>query len=181
MKILLITHNPICTSNNMGKTFLSLFSAFGKAELCQLYVHPTIPDVDACGSYYRITDRQVLKALPFGCPGAEVSAEQVQQQIALREAGTLPPPPKRGGASAGKRLLRDAMWAMSGWYSSDLRKWLDREKPDRILVAPGAAKFLYNIALRIAKERKIPIVTYICDEYYFVVNGYIHYYMYNFF
>lgn len=168
MKILLITHNPICTSNNMGKTFLSLFSAFGKAELCQLYVHPTIPDVDACGSCYRITDRQVLKALPFGCPGAEVSAEQVQQQIALREAGTLPPPPKRGGASAGKRLLRDAMWGLSRWYSRDLRAWLEREKPTCIFLAPGYAKFIYDIALKIAKDYGLPIVTYICDDYYFV-------------
>jgi glycosyltransferase involved in cell wall biosynthesis len=35
-------------------------------------------------------------------------------------------------------------------------------------VAPGVAKFLYNIALKIAKKRNIPIITYICDEYYFV-------------
>lgn len=168
MKILLITHNPICTGNNMGKTFLSLFSAFRKAELCQLYVHPTIPDVDTCQSCYRITDRQVLKALPFGSPGGEVSEEQIRHQIALREAGTLPSPPKRGGAGAGKRLLRDTMWRVSRWYSKDLRAWLDREKPTCIFLAPGYAKFIYDIALKIAGDYELPIVTYICDDYYFV-------------
>ena len=28
MKVLLLSHNPVTTYNNMGKTFLSLFSAF---------------------------------------------------------------------------------------------------------------------------------------------------------
>ena len=64
--------------------------------------------------------------------------------------------------------MRDAMWKFSPWYGSDLKKWLDQEKPNCIFVAPGVAKFMYNIALKISKQCGIPIVTYICDEYYFV-------------
>lgn len=40
MKVLLLSHNPVTTYNNMGKTFLSLFSAFRPEELCQLYLYP---------------------------------------------------------------------------------------------------------------------------------------------
>ena len=63
MKVLLISHNPITTYNNMGKTFLALFSSFHPEELCQLYLYPTVPDTDCCGSYYRFTDRDALYSL----------------------------------------------------------------------------------------------------------------------
>lgn len=53
MKVLLLSHNPVTTYNNMGKTFLSLFSAFRPEELCQLYLYPAVPDTACCGSYYR--------------------------------------------------------------------------------------------------------------------------------
>ncbi len=58
MKVLLLSHNPVTTYNNMGKTFLSLFSAFRPEELCQLYLYPAVPDTACCGSYYRFTDRE---------------------------------------------------------------------------------------------------------------------------
>ena len=62
MKVLLISHNSISTYQNMGKTFLSLFNCFQKEELCQLYIYPSIPDVEKCESYYRISDREALKS-----------------------------------------------------------------------------------------------------------------------
>ena len=39
MKVLIISHLPVATQNNMGKTFLSLFSAFEREELCQMYIY----------------------------------------------------------------------------------------------------------------------------------------------
>ena len=62
MKVLILSHNPITTYQNMGKTLLSLFSSFNISELCQLYIYPTIPDIEKCNSYYRITDRDVFKS-----------------------------------------------------------------------------------------------------------------------
>lgn len=63
MKVLLLSHNPVTTYNNMGKTFLSLFSAFRPEELCQLYLYPAVPDTACCGSYYRFTDREALHSI----------------------------------------------------------------------------------------------------------------------
>lgn len=62
MKLLIISHNPMSTYNNMGRTLCGLFNRFSKEELCQLYIYPSVPDVDRCGSYYRITDKDVLKS-----------------------------------------------------------------------------------------------------------------------
>ena len=63
MKVLLLSHNPVTTYNNMGKTFLSLFSAFRPEELCQLFLYPAVPDTACCGSYYRFTDREALHSI----------------------------------------------------------------------------------------------------------------------
>lgn len=170
MKVLIVSHNPISTQSNMGKTFLSLFSQFSPEELCQLYIYPVIPNEERCSSYYRVTDKDVLNALVrFQKPGGVVSAERIAADQGLYEdAQDQSFYKSRKNKSAFRRLMRDVMWKIAPWYQDALRSWLEKEKPDCIFVAPGVAKFLYDIALRIAKERDIPIVSYICDEYYFV-------------
>ena len=65
-------------------------------------------------------------------------------------------------------MARDWLWKGARWYNKALKTWLDRENPTCIFIAPGAQKFLYDIALKIAKKRGIPIVAYICDEFYFL-------------
>ena len=169
MKVLIISHVPVTTQNNMGKTFLSLFSVFEQQELCQLYIYPAIPDVDRCSSYYRVTDKDVLRSLLLKKPGGELDKRLIRENSGMyehaRDEGFYR---SRKNKSALRRILRDLLWCVSRWDNDRLDAWLDREKPDCIFVAPGVAKFLYNIALRISRKRKIPIVSYICDEYYFV-------------
>ena len=170
MKVLIISHNPISNQSNMGKTFLTLFHQFNREELCQLYIYPVIPNEDRCSSYYRVTDKDVLKFfLRFRKPGGQLPKEMISADRGLYEVAEDQALYKsRKNKSALRRLLRDAMWKMAPWYNDALKAWLEQEKPDCIFVAPGVAKFLYDIALRISKDRNIPIVTYICDEYYFV-------------
>ena len=168
MKVLIISHTPITTHESMGKTFLSLFSAFAPSELCQLYIYPSLPDIPACGAYYRITDKDVLKSYPFRrVHGQETSPSpegarlfENQEDEALYR--------NRKNKTPLRMLLRDTMWRFSRWYSKELRAFVEREKPSVIFVAPGSAKFLYDIALRIARDYNLPIVTYICDDFYFV-------------
>ena len=170
MKILIISHPPVATQNNMGKTLLSLFSEFEKEALCQLYIYPSFPNVDPLSSYYRVTDKDVLRTY-FGKRkiGGEVPREVICDKQGLYEnEEDRSIYRNRKNKSAFRRLMRDMMWRFSPWYNKTLKEWLERENPDCIFVAPGAAKFLYDMALRIAADRKIPIVPYICDEYYFV-------------
>jgi hypothetical protein len=65
-------------------------------------------------------------------------------------------------------LLRDAMWKFSHWYGRELDAWIKEQNPTHLFLAPGTAKFIYDVAMKIAKKRNIPIITYICDDYYFV-------------
>ena len=170
MKVLIISHNPLCTKNNMGKTLLSLFSGFSPEELCQLYIYPSFPDGKWCNSFYRVTDKDVLKSLvEWSLPGGELQPGQIQEDSSLYENPEDQSFYKnRKNKSAMRRILRDVMWQCSRWDHLQLRQWLEKEKPECIFVAPGVAKFLYNFALKISRNLQIPVVTYICDEYYFV-------------
>lgn len=174
MKVLIISHNPISTFQNMGKTFLSLFSSFEKNELCQLYIYPTIPDTNACSSYFRITDREVANSF-FGfrktrsrcIKDSEINTAQHLRFENDSEEAFL----KKRTKSSLTLLCRDILWALSPWYNKNLKKWLEQEKPTCIFLAPGRSKFIYNIALRISKKLDIDIYSYICDDYYLAKNS----------
>lgn len=169
-KILLISHNPFSTYQSMGKTFVSLFGSFEKSELCQLYIYPTVPDVDACQSYYRITDKDILKfCYRFRVNGKEVAPNiNVHSIYELKADEKIYNSPKNKSES--RKLIRDMMWKTVPWYNKRLKQWLAEEAPTCIFLAPGYAKFIYDIALKISRDYSIPIITYICDDYYFAAD-----------
>ena len=179
MKVLIISHNPISTYHNMGKTMQALFSAFKKEELCQLYIYPSLPDVDFCNSYFRVTDKDVLKSyFRFKVDGREIDKSEIKTAKAslFQDEKDEALYRNRKNKSAHRMLARDLMWKCARWYNTALKNWLLREKPTCIFVAPGTGKFLYDIALKISKKFKLPIINYICDDYYFVKkpNGFLN-------
>ncbi len=170
MKALIISHNPITTHGNMGKTMLTLFSAFRQEELCQLYIYPSLPDIDFCNAYFRVTDKDVLRSYyTLSVKGTEINKTCIREGHTLFEDGR---DENLYRSQKNKRplrmLLRDAMWRFARWYTPTLRAFIERERPDVIFAAPGAAKFLYRMADKIAKKHHLPLVTYICDDCYFV-------------
>lgn len=168
MKVLIISHNPLSDQSNMGKTLCSLFSGFPAEELCQLYIYPTVPNARYCGSYFRITDKDALRAtFSRKRPGGEIRCIKAGQGM-YESAADARFYRNRKNQTTMRCLLRDAMWRRSGWYSEELRRWLAAQKPEVLFVAPGGAKFLYDFALKIGAVLRIPIITYLCDEYYFV-------------
>ena len=167
-KVLIISHNPLTTYESMGKTFSTLFASFFPYEICQLYIYPTIPNVDKCCSYFRITDKDVLRSY-YKCKvnGKEVKPDTSQSQM-FEHSGDeqLYRNPKNKKSTV--MLARDLMWRCSRWYTKELRSWLDKQKPDCIFAAPGTAVFFYDIVMKLSRKRNIPIISYLCDEYYFV-------------
>lgn len=155
----------------MGKTFCTLFSAFKKEELCQLFIYPTIPDVDFCNSYYRITDKDVLNFFKtFKVTGKEIHINtscEVKHNLFENAKDELFYRNKKNH-TASRVLARDFLWKVTPWFNQSLKDWLKREKISHIFVAPGGYKFIYDIAIKCADFLKIPIITYICDEYFFV-------------
>ncbi len=171
MKILIVSHNPMTTHNNMGKTIATLFRSFSQEELCHLYVYPTIPDIDKCSSYFRITDKDVLKSFyRLKVHGRVIHKSEIDPQKHELFENERDEAVYRNKKNKGpfRVLLRDMMWKLSRWYTKELRTWLKEQRPTHIFLAPGTAKFIYDVARKIAGELHIPIITYICDDYYFV-------------
>ena len=170
MKILVISHNPLCSYDSMGITLLSLLSGFKAEELCQLYIYPSIPNTKKCSSYYRITDKNVLKSFP----SFDVKGERIEPDLSINSLfenssdESIYRNPKNKNQI--RMIMRDLMWKLSRWYNKDLKEWIKEQEPDCIFAAPGSAKFLYDIALKISKDYNIPIISYLCDEFYFSKN-----------
>lgn len=165
MKVLIISHNPLSVRHSIGKTLLSLFSEFKREELCQLYIHTGTPDRDTCSSYFRVTDKQVLK----GVFTRKVKGSMVEPNPNYKPADDVL---TRNTYKNAKRrepymeIFRDVMWSVSPWYNKALKNWIEEEKPTCIFVAIGSSKFLYNMAMRISRDYSLPIVTYVCDDFY---------------
>lgn len=162
MKILIVSHNPLSTNQNMGKTMLSLFSEFQSNEICQLYVYPSLPNTIKCNSYFRITDLDVLKGMFLRKVNSTtvMPVSREEKQTVSSMYGSIK------NRKHYRELVRDYVWLLSPWYNKALKDWLANEKPTHVFIAPGRGKFLYNIALRISKDFQIPIISYFCDDYY---------------
>lgn len=169
MKVLIISHNPMSVKHSSGKTLLAFFSKFKKEELCQLYIHTGTPDREACESYYRVTDKSVLKGvITRRVKGGEVKPVPISVQTVETHNAFY----KSTYGSKKKRqphieILRDIMWKISPWYNKSLKQWIEGQKPTCIYVAIGSSKFLYDMALKISKDYNLPIYTYVCDDFYF--------------
>ena len=168
MKVLIISHNPLSTYQSMGKTLLSLFSEFEREELYQLYVYPSVPDVDKCQSYYRITDKSVAKGVFTRRVRSKIVEPNLEHHMKFENEGDKALYSNPKNSKSFRLFVRDIMWKVSPWWNKDLTNWLDQVKPDCIFLAPGNCAFIYNIALKVAKIYDIGIVSYICDEYYFI-------------
>lgn len=169
MKVLIVSHNPINQYTNTGKTLMSLFSSFQKEELCQLFFNPFAPEKGKCSSYFRITDKDVFNRF-FK---RQKSCGRIIKEIENYSGnwnGKFNTANKLSDIHEFKRIARDILWKKTRWFSSELAQWLKEEKPTVIFAVVGDGKFIYDIALSIAKTVNIPVVPYICDDYYFLHN-----------
>ncbi len=168
MKVLIISHNCFSETQNMGKTLASLFSRFEKDELMQLYLYPSIPNTDNCDNYFRITDKDVIKSIL-----KRSSCGNIVEPQPNMENGLFDTPDSEKSYNSIKRnsffvrRVRDIVWMLGNWKSRELKNWLKERKPDVIFFALGDAIFSQNIAMWAAKYLGIPLITYVCDDYYF--------------
>lgn len=165
-KILIVSGVPIRTDTNMGKTLHVLFSKFNKSEIIQLYFHPQTPNVDICSSYYRITEKQIIKSM-FGV--LNKFGEKVLPS--LRGENTVKPEKNIIFLTKFKenilvRIVREIIWSFTNWKNKDFIEWLEQEKPDVIFSIMQDVNGITKLVTWIAKKYNIPVVLFITDDYY---------------
>lgn len=169
-KCLIISHNVIGLNGNMGKTLHAYFSAWPEEKLCQLYFHSEIPTTTFCRQYFRITDVDMVKALPFKRPGTELRSEDIDTQAMTTrvDEGRVAELYQKGRQrKPWMYLARNTLWGLGLWKSKQLDAWIKKCNPDVIFYAAGDYTFSHKIAHYISKKYDIPMITSIVDDYYF--------------
>ena len=154
----------------MGKTLVSYFKDFGQENLAQFYIHSEIPTSDICNNYYRVTDKEMIKSV-FGFKTGKILSEndiQKSRKTSRTDSGTE----AKLYQKARKRtpliyILRNLWWKLGHWNNKQFRTWTDKINPDCIFFVSGDYAFMYDIALKIAKSRNIPLYVSCMDDYYF--------------
>lgn len=152
----------------MGKTLLSLFDTFDEEDLCQLYIYPVIPNVKKCNSYFQITDKMVLDSIfKFKTCGQVVCADDKNHQSFDGSEFEDKAFKNKKNRREFKLILRSLIWLMGFWYNKSLKRWIEAEKPDVIFATGGVSSFFYPLVMKIARNYNLPIVTYVCDDFFF--------------
>lgn len=172
-KILIISHNPLSETDNMGKTIKNLFSSFNKDELCQLYLRNQEPLFSRCKSFYCFNESNILKSIIFRKTktGKVVYSEdfKLEQKSEKKKHSKFLESIYQFGRKRNQfiYIIRNTCWTLGKWLSTDLINWLNEQKPTCIFFFAGDYSFLFKIVLKISKMYNIPIYSYYVDEYYF--------------
>lgn len=171
MKILIVSHNCISRTSNMGKTLLSYFHGFDIEEMAQLYIHSEEPTDDTlCHRYYRFTDVDALKSIFSGkTSGKEFGKTEIKiHRISGRtDTGLL-----RSVYQYGERRtamvygMRELIWKYSHWNSQPLWDWIGAFAPDVVFLASGDYGFPYRMAAEIANRLGKPLAVCCVDDFY---------------
>ena len=170
MRVLIISHNVFSSTESMGKTLASYFACFKPEELAQFYIHSQVPTSIVCNRYYRMTDKDAIKSIvglsrgrEFGIGDIDLNRGNARTDSGL--TGTI-------YQKARKRtpciyFARNLWWKLAHWESREFIQWLDAFCPECVFLASGDYAFIYDIALKIAKSRKVPLYISCMDDYYF--------------
>lgn len=179
MRVLIISNNCFSKSQNMGKTLSSVFCDFDTSEVCQLYFYSSVPDASVCRDFFRISDYDLIKGKLFGKIG-QVVDPKIDTTNRLYETEQV----QKAYSSINRdkhwvSLARTLVWEIARWNSPALDSWIRSMNPDCIFFASGDTVFSYKIVWAISQKYNLPIISYVCDEFYYGyrahgVFGYIY-------
>lgn len=161
-RILIISNNCLSKSDSNGRTLGNFVSLWPRDSIAQFCIHDQDKDWDICSNFFAISDMQAVKAFLLGkkIDGRRTFSEETVKNNSTGGQRTV----SRTPASM---LLRDAAWASMRWKNEMFNAWVNDFKPEAVILQAGDLPAFYDIAVRIAKERKIPLVIYNSEEYYF--------------
>ncbi len=169
--VLIVAHEVINTTTNVGKTLYQYFNGWPTDKLSELYFHSEVPTTHLCEQYFRITDFDVIKSLnPFYKPGTEYKSEHIQDelQFARVDKGFQSFVYQKGTKKKDWMFLgRNCLWGLGTWKTKKLDDWIKRINPDVIFFPTSDYVFAYKIVEYLSKKYSLPVVICVYDDYYF--------------
>ncbi len=154
----------------MGKTLSMYFDGWGMSDIAQLYVCDEVPNDDStCVNYYRVTDKEALFSIVKRNSGRRFSKLDIDKNLkdVRKTTGvTYNISQKARKRTAKVYLARNLLWRLAKWDTKKLWQWVDDFDPEAIFLASGDYSFIYNIALKIAKRKNVPLYVSCVDDFY---------------
>ena len=162
-RILIVSNNCLSKSDSNGRTLGNFVSAWPKENVAQFCIHDRDKDWDVCSNYYVISDAQAVKAFVLGKKyDGRKTVREKEEAVSSNTAM------KKGIArTPASMLLRDIAWKSLKWKKEKFDSWVGEFDPEVVLFQAGDLPALYDIAVKTAKDRNIPLVIYNSEEYYF--------------
>lgn len=154
-RILVISNEALTDKSSNGRTLKNLLLDIPKEYLAQFYIHGT-PDPDICKYYYRVSDRDALKA--FLHKRLE-NTEKTQMKTGA------PVEEKKIERNYRNLVLRNMVWQSMRWWTKEFDAFLNAFRPEVVLLQAGDAPFMYKIARRIARKYHAKLMMFNTEHY----------------
>lgn len=177
-KVLIISPNPFSESST-ARTLKTFFYGWDKNCIAQIYFNSIEPCDGFCTNYYQVTDLAMLRRRLKKIQTGKIYNSSYQNKISqssvkydsykslhniLYKIGRKKTP--------FIHLFRNYIWNKKYWKTDLLEEWVNNFNPDIIFFDLIDDNYGCEIALYFSKKRNIPILSFICDDYYFNdVNG----------
>ena len=106
-----------------------------------------------CENYYCFTDKQVLNTLLH----KKNEGKGVDNEAKNASSGV--------GKNAATMIVRAILWKVTRWKRKGFSQFVDRFKPEALLLQAGDTIFMYDLAYRISLQRNIPLYIYNSEDH----------------
>lgn len=171
-RILVISHNCFSEVTANGRTLSSFFRLWDKDKVAQLYINDEYPESNICNTFFRITDKEILKSIfSFSKEAGFIIENKLDREITSLNLQNKDNTIYKFKILKYKfpsiiYLLRNLLWKTNKWDHNNLNNWINEFKPDLILLQPGDYSFLYKIARVLSKRKNVPLVVYNSEDYF---------------
>lgn len=111
-RVLIIGNNCLSITGSNGRTLANILNSHGAENIAQFYIQPEYPDVDAASRYFRVTDREALKALVRGGHVGREVHPSVPDAVPSRSRNARP------AKSPASMMMREIVWKSNRWRKS---------------------------------------------------------------
>lgn len=165
-KLLIISHNIIDNSNNVGKTVISLLKKWPKEDVFSIYLRNEIRPTMLCDNSYMISDRDVLAGLLHFSSAhcGKIQKADRKSPNLIGDSGAYRMGNKRYPIVS---LVRDLIWHSGIWKTRRLREWVKSVNPDVILFVPNDYTLAFEILEYVLPLTNARLYTFFTDDSFY--------------
>lgn len=176
-RVLIISPEPY-RDNSSSRCLSSFFGQWDKDCIAQFYTTNDEPEISFCNKYFRITDKDILNSFfhrkVTGKAISMIGESRNDENICklYNKSLTLLEWIKRRISLKTPlfHLIRLALWRERYWNTKGFMQWIDAFSPEILFLDLGSDNRLANIALSLSRRKKIPIITFLPDDFYFKIK-----------